>query len=533
MIRALVEQTFDASKKYLVLAGLSTDSKPTTGIVTGSKFIEVDTGTNYAFDEVSGTWSAATITMQDIKDEIDSWLENNIDPDSGYALDRTLSLENAAAPADMVGDLKSAFNELIVNNLFADSTYKSYKEDCSKLIRNIYIPDHQLEGNLRLCAVKRNDSSTWQIRFYAYQGSSIRLIYDYTKTVNPEIDGLQYIIIPPSSEAEEHDIDTCPAYLVIDWSKLPSTYSMTGKTGDEMILSGSVYDGTLTSVLFPVFGGFEENVNRIIADYDAVINFKLFNDNDYNAVTKAFSKFIKYLYIPDSTYKGVLKFAALKRNNGSTWQIRFYDNVNYSAKLIYDYTTTENPEKNGLQLIELTLKDDSSHYGDACAIVDWSKLSNGYTATGKLGNEMTLANDCYDSNNVSAIVDRISMLNNAIQECDDEIGDISEALMGFASDETGKSIEVDSIKSGLVETDALKVVKSYDVPKDAEGFCFATDIDNHSVLTNETYETKKEAVTPYVYYCGNKVGTVVMFDSEGNPFIRDLSGNKRCIQFSN
>jgi lysophospholipase L1-like esterase len=111
VIRALVEQTFDASKKYVVLAGLSTDSKPTTGIVTGSKFIEVDTGTNYAFDEVSGTWSAATITMQDIKDEIDSWLENNIDPDSGYALDRTLSLENAAAPADMVGDLKSALQD--------------------------------------------------------------------------------------------------------------------------------------------------------------------------------------------------------------------------------------------------------------------------------------------------------------------------------------------------------------------------------------------------------------------------------------
>lgn len=108
MIRALVEQTFDATKKYFVLAGLSTDSKPTTGLITGSKFLEVDTGVNYVFDEVGGTWSASTITEQEIKDEIDSWLENNIDPDSGYALDRTLSLSNAAAPADMVGDLKSA-----------------------------------------------------------------------------------------------------------------------------------------------------------------------------------------------------------------------------------------------------------------------------------------------------------------------------------------------------------------------------------------------------------------------------------------
>lgn len=39
---------------------------------------------------------------------IDSWLEENISQETGYALDRTLTLQNAAAPADMVGDLKSA-----------------------------------------------------------------------------------------------------------------------------------------------------------------------------------------------------------------------------------------------------------------------------------------------------------------------------------------------------------------------------------------------------------------------------------------
>ena len=34
---------------------------------------------------------------------VDDWLEENIDPASDYALDRTLTLENAAAPADLVG----------------------------------------------------------------------------------------------------------------------------------------------------------------------------------------------------------------------------------------------------------------------------------------------------------------------------------------------------------------------------------------------------------------------------------------------
>lgn len=39
---------------------------------------------------------------------VHTWLENNVDPETGYVLDRTLSEKLAAAPADMVGDLKSA-----------------------------------------------------------------------------------------------------------------------------------------------------------------------------------------------------------------------------------------------------------------------------------------------------------------------------------------------------------------------------------------------------------------------------------------
>ena len=58
MIRAIVENQFTAEKKYVELFGLSTDSKPTTGIVTGSKFTEVDTGDEYLFDEAGdGTWT--------------------------------------------------------------------------------------------------------------------------------------------------------------------------------------------------------------------------------------------------------------------------------------------------------------------------------------------------------------------------------------------------------------------------------------------------------------------------------------------
>lgn len=58
MIRILVDRLFEGGKHYIESAGNSADSKPADSIVTGSKFREVDTGVEYAFDETSGTWTA-------------------------------------------------------------------------------------------------------------------------------------------------------------------------------------------------------------------------------------------------------------------------------------------------------------------------------------------------------------------------------------------------------------------------------------------------------------------------------------------
>ena len=58
MVRNIVEKTCRGQKKYIEAFGLSTDDKPTTNIVTGSKFTEVNTGDVYLFDETStGTWT--------------------------------------------------------------------------------------------------------------------------------------------------------------------------------------------------------------------------------------------------------------------------------------------------------------------------------------------------------------------------------------------------------------------------------------------------------------------------------------------
>ena len=57
MVRILEERTFVPDKKYIEAAGLSTDSKPTEGLVTGSMFLAVDTCEVFFFDEVGNEWT--------------------------------------------------------------------------------------------------------------------------------------------------------------------------------------------------------------------------------------------------------------------------------------------------------------------------------------------------------------------------------------------------------------------------------------------------------------------------------------------
>lgn len=58
MIRKLVDRYFSEDDKYVEMFGLSTDTKPKAGLITGSKFTEVDTGDVYLFDEEGdGTWA--------------------------------------------------------------------------------------------------------------------------------------------------------------------------------------------------------------------------------------------------------------------------------------------------------------------------------------------------------------------------------------------------------------------------------------------------------------------------------------------
>ena len=56
MVRILTERVIEGNKRYIEAAALSTDSKPTADIVTGSVLVTVDDGKGYLFNETSGQW---------------------------------------------------------------------------------------------------------------------------------------------------------------------------------------------------------------------------------------------------------------------------------------------------------------------------------------------------------------------------------------------------------------------------------------------------------------------------------------------
>lgn len=82
------------------------------------------------------TINIQSATAEQVSTAADAWLAQNITNPSNPPLDRSLTLENAAAPADMVGDLKSATNSKVSKN--AISTEQS---------ANMFDPDVLLEAD--------------------------------------------------------------------------------------------------------------------------------------------------------------------------------------------------------------------------------------------------------------------------------------------------------------------------------------------------------------------------------------------------
>lgn len=87
-MRVLFRKDVDGSSGdvyYEQYAGLSSETKPTMNIATGSEFFEVDTGKKYKFDELTNSW----IEQPDLKSAINKSPEVRLTDKSGVDLDIT------------------------------------------------------------------------------------------------------------------------------------------------------------------------------------------------------------------------------------------------------------------------------------------------------------------------------------------------------------------------------------------------------------------------------------------------------------
>lgn len=113
----------------------STDKKPMTGISDRSELFERDTGKWFLFNEKKKQWIIPDDTAA-IKEEVDEWLEDNIAQETGYVLDSSLTMANAAAPADKVGELmvivpgEGTDSAVLVNSAYPNTNTGNHGSVC-------------------------------------------------------------------------------------------------------------------------------------------------------------------------------------------------------------------------------------------------------------------------------------------------------------------------------------------------------------------------------------------------------------------
>lgn len=77
---------------------------------------------NSDFIQGYGAGKAAGLP-QKVAEAVTDWLEENVDPDSGYVIDKSLTVENAAADAKKVGDEVGALKSALKSGSEADAIY--------------------------------------------------------------------------------------------------------------------------------------------------------------------------------------------------------------------------------------------------------------------------------------------------------------------------------------------------------------------------------------------------------------------------
>ena len=86
----------------------------------------------------------------------------------------------------------------------------------------------------------------------------------------------------------------------------------------------------------------------------------------------------------------------------------------------------------------------------------------------------------------------------------------------------------DNLFAGQFVASLIQLQRNFEIP--CEGACISTDVENVTRLSEPvTDEQMLKANAPYLYIDGVKRGTIVLFDTDGTPFIYDNTGTKRYL----
>ena len=221
---------------------------------------------------------------------------------------------------------------------------------------------------------------------------------------------------------------------------------------------------------------------------------RIFNDDNANAKTKVMAEAIKELYIPDEAYKGILRLCAFRKITNTVASIQLFAYINGTLTSIY--RCVAQTILYGTQLIKL---ERTSAYGEpAYILVDWDSVPDGASYTGNTSDIYLLNDTVFDKEN-------------------------SPTICGYSEENPHYNSDVvfDTCFAGEMSTQLLELKRNYNLPH--KGMYISTDIDFYE----KTSDIK--GLVPYLYFNGEKIGTVVLYDDNGNPFIYLKDGTKKVL----
>ena len=221
---------------------------------------------------------------------------------------------------------------------------------------------------------------------------------------------------------------------------------------------------------------------------------RIFNDDNANAKTKVMAGAIKELYIPDEAYKGILRLCAFRKITNTIASIQLFAYINGTLTSIY--RCAAQTVLYGTQLIKL---ERTSAYGEpAYILVDWDSVPDGTSYTGNTSDIYLLNDKVFDKENSPTI-------NGYIEE----------------NPYYNSDVVFDTCFAGEMSTQLLELKRNYNLPH--KGMYISTDIDFYE----KTSDIK--GLIPYLYFNGEKIGTVVLYDDAGNPFVYLKDGTKKVL----